>query len=848
MIFKNIAISCSLVFSFAIYAQVPPGYSKDRQPQAGGGGYGPGSGSGPGHSYSAETSPESYPDGDISIERPYKEGEKTEFTIFSENKKWGVKKTEGSNIVLNAVYDRVNACGDRFILYKDKKIGLYNAQTQKDITPMVYDSVQFKYGACDGIFRLKKKEAWGALDLNGKELLPFAFFKIEYISANGIALAKKKKEDAIALYFNAKPYKKELKYGHIYDNVIIATHNGKKGMVAGNKEVLAFIYDSIYTSRPFYGWNKKAKENFRTYFDDAKNVVVIKDGKYGLANSDGTFIFLPQYDKITYEGAYKFYKIKAGKQVGLYFKATGKKTDVVYDNVQQDGRELVIVTKDKKQGVINYSGAVIVPVEYDKVEVTERDKIKVVKGGKTGLVDKNGTFTIPLEYDSLDTFVFNFAGLYRVEKDKKNGVITTDNKIIVPLLYEYVSDLDKYIYVAENKKKGLYTPDGDVVAPVVYDDIKRSETEHSKLLILQKEGKYSFVTKDRKLLYSDQFTAIDYLYDEERLINPFNMGNAFRVVKRDKDKYGIFEEFSATLVIPAVYDGIYQKLDNGKETFLVAKKGNKRGVINGNGKEVLPFVYDSINFNRPVGANFMEAKPTAIAVKNKKFGVVNFNGTVLVPFEYDDLVMVSGNGLYKAKKKGLYSLVNENNKVLNAGPFEEITQYEGDDAYVFYKGLMHAIDGNGNVSGTAVAMQPHKGFATFEAMKMALVKALDSHDNALLKDWVSKAAPSAYILIYFKNSSLDERTGVQMGAEYLAQKYYTDLLKFKMSDWNSEYFDKQSLTAVKDFTLHTKGIVTNDRTEDWAFGDTRFMEKILRNAIKINGYWISTYFLSRKFE
>ena len=154
----------------------------------------------------------------------------------------------------------------------------------------------------------------------------------------------------------------------------------------------------------------------------------------------------------------------------------------------------------------------------------------------------------------------------------------------------------------------------------------------------------------------------------------------------------------------------------------------------------------------------------------------------------------------------------------------------------------------GKIIGAGVPMQPHVGFATFDDMKFALVKALDSKDNALLKAWVDKAAPSEYILKFFKDSDLYKRDGVTMDAEYINQKYYTDLLKFKMQDWNGKYYHKKSLTDVKDYTIHSRGIVTNTRNEDHAFDDTRFMEKIFRNAIKINGNWISTYFLARRFE
>ncbi len=150
-------------------------------------------------------------------------------------------------------------------------------------------------------------------------------------------------------------------------------------------------------------------------------------------------------------------------------------------------------------------------------------------------------------------------------------------------------------------------------------------------------------------------------------------------------------------------------------------------------------------------------------------------------------------------------------------------------------------------------MQPHKGYTTFDELKFDLVKALDSKDDVLLKEFVTKITPSEHILYYLKQNIFDKST-LYPNPAFIQEKYLTDLKKFKYQEWhqNKRYgyngYNHKSLTDINDYTIYDNGMVTNKRTEDWAYGDTRFMEKLLRNAIKINGYWISTYFMKRGFD
>ena len=164
------------------------------------------------------------------------------------------------------------------------------------------------------------------------------------------------------------------------------------------------------------------------------------------------------------------------------------------------------------------------------------------------------------------------------------------------------------------------------------------------------------------------------------------------------------------------------------------------------------------------------------------------------------------------------------------------------------------INNKGTFITNEEPMQPHSGYETFDDLKLALIEALDSKDQNLLKTFVNKIAPSEHILYYLKENLFDKST-LYVNIDYIKEKYLKDLLKFKYSEWNADTsygykgYNRASLQVV-DYTRYSErdGMVTNTRTSDHAYGDTRFMEKLLRDAIKINGYWISTYFMKRGFD
>ena len=123
---------------------------------------------------------------------------------------------------------------------------------------------------------------------------------------------------------------------------------------------------------------------------------------------------------------------------------------------------------------------------------------------------------------------------------------------------------------------------------------------------------------------------------------------------------------------------------------------------------------------------------------------------------------------------------------------------------------MRVIDSKGKFTTGAVNMEIHKGYHTFDELKFALIDALNSDDDLLLKkDFANKIAPSEHLLYYLKQNLFDSRP-LYVNIDFIKTKYFDDLKKFKQREWNSNQqfgyqgYKKSSLTEVVDYVIEEK--------------------------------------------
>lgn len=125
----------------------------------------------------------------------------------------------------------------------------------------------------------------------------------------------------------------------------------------------------------------------------------------------------------------------------------------------------VVMNKDRKYGLVNKNGKMLIPCEYDEIPLKEGDyvrfnvyhksnkpklqaskrrypdvrnaAIRVRKGDRWGLLSTNGLAILEVKYQSIK--LTDNKLLYRIiNEEGKSGLVKFDGKVLLPAEYEYI--------------------------------------------------------------------------------------------------------------------------------------------------------------------------------------------------------------------------------------------------------------------------------------------------------------------------------------------------------------------------------------------------------------------------
>ena len=809
---------------------------------------------------------------DVAVEVP-DDSESTGY--YQQNGKYGfvVKRVRQQ-----AIYDRITHSSQGYIVKKDGKFGITDKQGNL-IGAIAYDSIGSAPYQSGNAYQYMRKGQSGSMDYDGKPILSPKYHKILFSDHRNPFSVVQNKKGEITLIRNKRESEVREKFSAItlYANIAVAKTGGKFGAITENGTVIPFVYDSIfYTYTKMQGKQpartKPQPIDFRPAISQQSvaNFIVKKGGKVGLVSSSGDVIYEPNCDAIYFSGntsGSTHYLIEQNKLLGAYLPSNKKKIDVQHSRLSPDGNRWFYASIGSKTGIYNFKGDLIVPVEYQEVMAHSRGFV-VRENGKEGMLDMTGKTVVPMEYDDVDSFYSSgFDDFVKVKNGELYGIAHLSNVLVVPVAYQHVDVEGDYFQVVTpnpDRKFGLFDRTGRIVVPAEYRYITRTATEASMVRILKKsDSQYVMTDMQYKPLFPDKIVHYRYVLDENKLLNPLSPTRQYLIsLRNDTGKSGLLNERTAKLDVPMVYDSIYQRFNSRSHTYFKVRTGKKFGLIDEVNNIVIPFEYDAMSIDK-IAENDESGEDIdylVVVAKGNKFGAVNLKNEIRIPFVYSDLQRVSDAELFPARKGKHYILIDGKNKTLNAGPFDHIGYFEDSEenrysenrslrALTFYGGKMRPINEKGVFLDSPVAMQPHLGYETFDELKFALVKAMDSPNDELLRDVANRIAPSEHLLFFLKHNVLNEEPLYHVDIAETIEKYFQILKKFKVQEWRRDdrHYNPRSLTQITDYTLFRDGAVSVRRTEDHAYGDTRIMEKVLRNAIKVNGYWISTFFMRRNF-
>ncbi len=301
----------------------------------------------------------------------------------------------------------------------------------------------------------------------------------------------------------------------------------------------------------------------------------------------------------------------------------------------------------KLHGLMDSSGHILVPPLYSKLEMLDEHCIiaRLAKNGHSGTLDVHNRVVIPFRYISIDAS--RSGRLIAADSSGKYGMIDREGNVLIKFVY------DLYFYFQENGqamvyrsgRQGVIDTTGKTIIPVEYSSINNTrelEKTSRSFYAVEKNGQWGMLDSTGKLLIPLQY---GYVYPGEG-----TAGNNWMLLEDEQREHrGAINlqtgdtipvkytslAFNEQLIAAGIYNnGNYQYdlLDkNGRKLplegltdlrfqdgYWIAQKGTLMGLLNSEGREILPFKYSYLWVDSPHLIKVEE---------NKQVFYINTNGT-----------------------------------------------------------------------------------------------------------------------------------------------------------------------------------------------------------------------------
>ena len=505
------------------------------------------------------------------------EGSFDKIDIFSEglaaikkNKKWGFIDKNGK-LVIPLIYDNVSYFEKNGLVKvsKNKKFGFTNKEG-KEIIPLIFEDAD--YQQLDNIVIVKKNKKWAFFDNHGKQLSDFVYDKV----------------------FGAEIYKYDFSKEVFLDSkTTFFKSGGALVLKNGNYE---FLNENIQPSFP------KNKFDSASVFDTYKNAIVKRKGKYGMIKPNGEIKVPFEYDYIepfdsNLPNFSEYYNARKGKIYSFFnqnLKKIGESYEPIYNDFSTNNTEISFKSLKGKYGVVDWQGNEKIPFVYDEALDFKKSENSIAKkNGKFGVINFKNKEIFPFIYDEINELdeVENLKNTFILSNKIEDKLLNINGKAllsgyqsILPVFYDH----SKFI-VKKNNKFGIVDLQNKILLPIIYEEISDwveygPENRH----IVKRNGKYGMVE------YKTFKEKIPVIYDFVFIARGL-------VFVGENKKYGVID-LNNNVLCPLVFDEIKPSFGYGfgmSESKIFAKTGGKYFEINENG-EILKEI-SLIDFKKNTG-------------------------------------------------------------------------------------------------------------------------------------------------------------------------------------------------------------------------------------------------------
>jgi len=365
-------------------------------------------------------------------------------------------------------------------------------------------------------------------------------------------------------------------------------------------EYLVQRYERLYTTFPPLKINNRSVESVEqdvlkryAIYDSAFNLTLdgsdvpikrISKTLYALI-SNGSVVFIDNYGNYLncnnyhyiYDAPYGNLMIYAQYEhdtlyQGLLSRQLEEITPAIYTSILPHDHGFMLQDRNNRKGFLNLQGKPIVPcaleaetIDYRRDHYIVYTRYVTVPNGKmlcSGLIDSTGKQLLEPIYWEIGNFYTDVA---TIKKDNKWGLINRSGEVICPIIYDRIGQLHRtFIDVTKDGKQGL--------------------VDHSGKVVL--EANYSYVTWYDSLIHCGNELNEHFIYD---------------------------------LKTKKTYQHTFGKLIQQENGLSFYKKDNKYGLVNAQGKLLLPAQFDKVRAFR---------NNRAVVELNGKLGLIDQNSLI----------------------------------------------------------------------------------------------------------------------------------------------------------------------------------------------------------------------------
>lgn len=350
---------------------------------------------------------------------------------------------------------------------------------------------------------------------------------------------------------------------------------------------------------------RKANENKAgtVYFEDLAMFYdgmapVYDNGKYNAINRKGELLAPGWYDKyfqavgypmmmLHKDGKWRFIN-KQGEFIGDWF---------LQMNVFLKGLASV-KNENKKWGVMDTTGNMIVPCEYKKTMCGEGHIVVQNDEDKYQILDRSAKAFEDKWYEA--AFLYYLGNMAWVKENEQWRFMNNKGELSKDSYKNFKPFMSGVAFVQNKEDKwGAINKQGELVLPYQYEGIQ--SYFHGMAVIKGKDGKFAIINNAGEMLSDDW-------YDEV-----FGDSDSFVAVKKGK-KWIYFNAKGEQL------GKKYSEVKIFAEGFAFVKKLGKWGIINEQGDKVWRFMIDDVKSNFSLGRALVEidGKTTYINIKTKR--------------------------------------------------------------------------------------------------------------------------------------------------------------------------------------------------------------------------------------